>query len=118
MKKKEGEAAFNLTYASYIKSAKARGYPFELTKEEFAEIVMQPCVYCGDVLTQEKYRKTMNGSFKYTGIDRYDNTKGYVIGNCVPCCKKCNRIKTDMDVNELKDRLTKIMARVDIWSQL
>ncbi len=28
-------------------------------------------------------------------IDRLDNTKGYIIDNCVPCCSDCNEMKLD-----------------------
>jgi hypothetical protein len=30
------------------------------------------------------------------GIDRVDNTKGYSVDNCVPCCRRCNVAKADM----------------------
>jgi len=29
------------------------------------------------------------------GIDRIDNSKGYIEGNMVPCCKICNWMKSD-----------------------
>lgn len=114
-KKPEGEAAFNETYFSYIKSARLRGYDFDLTKEEFRHIVTKPCVYCGEALTQEKKKTSCNGNFKYTGIDRYDNTKGYTVENSVPCCKRCNRIKSDMSINEFEERLEMIIKRKNIW---
>lgn len=117
-KKDYGTAAFNECYAAYKKSAIARGYDFELSKEEFKEIITQPCIYCGESLTQEKIKKGANGSFKYTGIDRYDNSKGYVIDNCVPCCSVCNRIKTNMSIEKMKEQLEKIISRKDIWTNV
>lgn len=117
MKLPHGEAAFNACYAAYKKSAKVRGYEFALSKDEFRDIITKPCIYCGESLTQEKKKKDMNGSFKYTGIDRYDNSKGYVHGNCVPCCKKCNRIKGTMSVDEMYKRLTTIISRRDMWKR-
>ena len=116
-KKQFGEAAFNECYGAYKKSAKIRNYSFELTKEQFKEIVVQPCIYCGKELTQEKRSKSSNGTFKYTGIDRYDNTKGYTLENSVPCCKVCNRIKTNMTIENLENQLTLIMSRKDIWKR-
>lgn len=112
-----GVAAFNATYASYKKGALNRGYEFSISKEYFKKIVIQPCIYCGESLTQEKRHRTngMYGSFKYTGIDRYDNNKGYVEGNCVPCCKRCNRIKTDMTVKELETIINTLYDRKDFW---
>lgn len=113
-----GEAGFNLCYAAYKKSAKIRGYEFALSKDEFRDIITKPCIYCGESLTQEKKRKDMNGSFKYTGIDRYDNSKGYVHGNCVPCCQKCNRIKGVMSAAEMDKRLSTIISRRDMWKRV
>ena len=117
MKKPRGEASFNECYAAYKKSAKIRGYEFNLSKDEFREIVTKPCIYCGEALTQEKKKKGCNGTFKYTGIDRYDNSKGYVKGNCVPCCQKCNRIKGVMSADEMDKRLSTIISRRDMWKR-
>lgn len=115
MKKGYGEAAFNETFGQYVKAARMRGYPFELSKEQFKEIITKPCIYCGETLTQEKHKPSRNGTFKYTGIDRYDNTKGYTTDNAVPCCCKCNRMKTNMSVEEFESRLNKIIAHKAFW---
>ena len=117
VKKDFGEATFNETYCQYKKGARMRGYAFELTKEQFREIITQPCIYCGESLVQEKIRPGANGTFKYTGIDRYDNAKGYTLENSVPCCCKCNRIKTDMSIEEFEKRLTMILERKDFWKR-
>lgn len=117
MKKGFGEATFNETYGQYKKGARMRGYAFELSKEQFREIITQPCIYCGETLTQEKTKRDANGTFKYTGIDRYDNTKGYTLDNAVPCCCKCNRIKTNMSIEEFEKRLTMILERKDHWKR-
>jgi len=69
-------------YAQYIRSAKNRGIAFELSSEEFKSIVCQSCFYCGTVTAGES-----------VGIDRFDNTKGYTVENCRPCCDTCNRMK-------------------------
>ena len=61
--------------------AKERNKEFTLTEEEFRDIVVRPCEYCGDFHN------------KLRGIDRVVNTKGYIPGNCVPCCLRCNRAK-------------------------
>ena len=34
-----------------------------------------------------------NGSYVYSGLDRANNTKGYIRENLVPSCKHCNRAK-------------------------
>lgn len=32
----------------------------------------------------------------YQGIDRVNSKIGYTLGNVVPCCKKCNTVKSDI----------------------
>lgn len=105
-----GEATTNETYECYKKNASKRNYEFKLTKDEFKILVTQPCFYCGREKTQEKRDKQNNGSFKYTGIDRYDNSKGYTKENCVPCCKTCNMMKGTMTAIEFKERMETILA--------
>lgn len=53
-----------------------------LTQEEFQTLVQSPCFFCG-----------YSNPNEVVGIDRLDNTKGYLKENCVPACKFCNRAK-------------------------
>jgi hypothetical protein len=97
----EGEAAKNLVYGFYKKSAQKRNLDFSLTKESFISIVSRNCHYCNSEPSKSaamrhkgvSKSRSLNGDFLYTGIDRADNSIGYVDGNCVPCCWKCNQWK-------------------------
>lgn len=97
-----GQAVFNGLLAQYIRGAKSRGHSFELTKAEFKSIVESPCHYCGvppyrKAISDEKARaRRHNGNYIYTGVDRVDNSLGYLVKNCVPCCAVCNRAKYTM----------------------
>jgi len=93
-----GEAAQNVKYRHYSCGAKKRNIAFELSKEEFFEIVSKKCFYCG--LEPHNLKKGFNnhGDFTYSGIDRIDNKKGYIKGNVVPCCSICNHAKNTMDI--------------------
>jgi hypothetical protein len=105
-----GEAAFNQLYYSYANRADKRGFEFLLSKEDFRQIIVKPCIYCGSI-RQNRARglgKT-SGDFLYTGIDRRENTCGYVIKNCVPCCSRCNWMKHAM---QQKDFLSHVAAIV------
>ena len=105
-----GEASRNELYASYKKSAFSRGYEFNLSIEEFEELVSGNCVYCGTAPDKErKPNKGVNGGFKYTGIDRIDSSKGYVKGNVVSCCWTCNRAKGTMSINEFEQWLNRMI---------
>lgn len=79
-------------YLKYIDGAGIRGYSFELSEEEFNEITNQACFYCG--------------SFdKYNGIDRVDNSKGYITDNVVPCCRNCNTAKGSVTIEMARKML-------------
>lgn len=60
-----------------------RGLAFELTAADFLRFWRQPCHYCG-------YR------IRTVGIDRVDNSRGYVRGNVVSACFLCNRAKSSL----------------------
>lgn len=66
-------------YSLILKGAKIRNLTCDLTIELYDELYFnKPCMYCGTITA---------------GIDRVDNSKGYVDGNMVSCCKLCNRMK-------------------------
>lgn len=97
-RKPDGIAAQNATYASYKKSAHKRELSFTLTEKEFLELTQQVCHYCGSI--PENKTVLSSGEFVYNGIDRKDNTLGYELTNCLPCCGRCNRAKGTMSYNE------------------
>lgn len=91
--KPPGIAARNNLYNIYLKTCvEKRGYEFELTKEEFFNLTKQNCYYCGKEPTQIKKSKV--SQYVYNGIDRVDNSKGYLKDNVVACCGKCNADKS------------------------
>jgi hypothetical protein len=85
--------AFNRTLKGKFKTskfnAKVRDLEWGLTLEQFAEINSKSCYYCGHHLPEA-------GS----GLDRVDNSKGYVANNVVPCCTECNRARLDQFTSE------------------
>lgn len=113
LRKAFGESGFNRVFSAYKKSAKLRGYEFNLSESEFFGIVTKPCLYCGEKLTSAKKAKGQFGDFRYTGIDRYDNKVGYTLENSVPCCAVCNRIKSTMDIETLLVHLDKMTKDSD-----
>lgn len=86
--KADNEAAKRKLYNNYKSGAKIREIKFELTFEEVYDIASKPCYYCNKVAEREII--TAGGSILVNGIDRVDNLKGYLIGNCVSCCSTCN----------------------------
>jgi hypothetical protein len=65
-------------------SAKLRKLDWGLSEETYVRILEAPCTYCRSPLDDEG-----------VGLDRLDNTGGYVPGNVVPSCGICNRIRMD-----------------------
>ncbi len=102
---KYGQAAKNLLLHSYIKGAKNRDYEFLLSKEEFYWITSQDCDYCGRKPKQSiiKNNPSCYGDYLYNGIDRIDNTKGYIFENCVPCCGICNKAKSNLPIEDFRE---------------
>lgn len=93
----EYPVGFAPIYQGYKCKSRKRGIAFSLTKREVFELVTQPCYYCG-IVPNQVYRsqgsyQTLMYRFLYNGIDRVDNARGYITGNCVPCCGSCNRGK-------------------------
>lgn len=104
-----GRAARNNLEHQYKKSAQKRNLKYQLTEQDFDELVTSSCVYCGDVLTNvKKGQGKTSGDFYYTGIDRIDNNIGYIKTNCVSCCWKCNNMKWKYGRDEFLKHIEKI----------
>jgi hypothetical protein len=98
--------------SDYMRHAKDRNLEFLLSEEEAVEIILKNCIYCGSapsnfktVKPSRKLRNKYNCNITtlyYNGIDRIDSSKGYTIDNCVPCCHKCNRSKSDLSLEDWK----------------
>ncbi len=104
----EGIAARNQTLRRLKANAAERGIEWELTDAQALEIMRQNCHYCGGGFSNLSSHPDFNGNFAYNGIDRVDNTKGYVTGNIVPCCKHCNIAKRDRTVGEFLEWIERV----------
>ena len=103
-----GESSFNRMFRSYKYHAKKRGYDFLLNKEEFKNITKKNCYFCGEEPREVRNDKNSNGLYVGNGIDRLDNTLGYSVENCVPCCGECNRAKLGRTENEYIDHIKRV----------
>jgi phage FluMu protein Com len=102
-------------FRGYIVNAKRRGLQFNLSFESFTELTAQSCFWCGDPPSQIlQIRWKTNGFVReqlpwlHGGIDRLDNACGYIEGNCVPCCKTCNAMRSAMSTEEFMKQIHKI----------
>lgn len=105
----EGKAAFNRIYKMYQRNAMTRNLEFNIGEKEFKELIGKECWYCGKLPSQVQKAKWSN--YIYNGIDRVNNKKGYVSGNVVPCCKRCNRAKDTQSLDEFLEWALAIAER-------
>jgi hypothetical protein len=109
-----GESSMRWVYNLYKYSfAKKRNLSFELTMEQFKEITQKNCFYCDEEPRNFFSGKSShrNGGYTYNGLDRKDNNQGYTLDNAVPCCGKCNKMKSDLTFQEFVDRIIKISKK-------
>lgn len=66
--------------------ARRRGIDFQLTLDEYIYSISFPCYYCNGEFGKVNYG---------IGLDRVDNSKGYLLNNVLSCCKQCNSLKSD-----------------------
>lgn len=112
-RKETGEAALTVAFHWKKSYAKNKNFEFHLTKKEFEILSIQNCFYCNAPPANVCRARCNNGDFTYNGIDRVNNLLGYVIDNCVTCCLKCNRMKSDMSISDFIQRCRIILERYD-----
>ena len=78
----------------------ARGILFEISFDDFCQLINSNCTYCG----AENCR----------GVDRVDSSKSYTVENSVACCSTCNRMKLDHSLDGFKEHLKKIVKHLKL----
>jgi hypothetical protein len=102
----------NNLFSTYKKGAQHRGFAFDLTMYDFERLICQDCFYCGAMPIKRilRYNRRLHRTnlIKWNGIDRLDNTRGYSMDNCVPCCWECNKMKMNMGLEDFFIRISRI----------
>lgn len=91
------EKAVRDSFGSYRGNAKRKKISFDLSLDQFRILVLRACEYCG-----EKHRPN--------GVDRSDNSMGYSLRNCVPCCSICNYAKRERSTSEFFAWIERVQA--------
>jgi hypothetical protein len=107
------EASLRRIYRQYKKNANDRGIIFEIDFDSFSTIIQQNCFYCNappaSVTKPSHYDdRDPERWIVHNGIDRMDNSKGYIRGNCVPCCPICNFAKRTMSLDQFREWVFKV----------
>lgn len=105
------DTVYTSLYVHCKKGAQSRNITFSISLDDFKSIITKNCYYCGSEPivsgSSKRYNKT-DLQIKNNGIDRFDNNIGYVLENCVPCCKICNHMKRDYSKDDFLNHIRKI----------
>lgn len=106
----EEQCAIRRILYAYKNSAKNRNLSFELTVEQFINLINKNCHYCGSLPDKTIVIKRTFDTviYYYNGIDRKNSKLGYMIENCVPCCWICNRAKLNMEYKDFIKWINKL----------
>lgn len=107
--KEPGRAIKNSVFSRYRVGAINRKIEFKLSYDEFMDLILKNCYYCGIEPCTHLTKPGAIGEILYNGIDRIDNDKGYELNNCVTCCKICNYAKRDLPISEFKNYIKRII---------
>ncbi len=78
-----------------ISVAKLRGLSCTITYAEFVKFcAIKTCHYCDAKIPWSEYNRGVGYSGAYS-LDRKDSETGYTFENCVVCCTRCNRSKSN-----------------------
>jgi hypothetical protein len=109
--RKFAETTINVEYQRHRNGGTSRGFGF-LPRATWERLVFQPCHYCGGKdLRTTNYAKKLErreDAVEMVGVDRVDSSVGYVEGNCVACCKRCNIAKASMPADEFLAWVTRV----------
>jgi len=108
----KNDSSINKLYYRYKKDAKKRNYQFNLSRDEFKQLIVENCFYCGTKPNSILNEKDLRGQIKYNGIDRINNDNDYNLDNVVPCCKRCNAAKSNMTLKEFLDIIDNIQKNM------
>lgn len=96
----DDKANLRVVINHYSSRAKKRGFVWNLTEDEATNLLLSPCHYCKVSPNREVNYLHNTKSQIVSGIDRKNNKFGYILENCVPCCKICNRAKLNSTLDE------------------
>lgn len=111
MRRSDMAPAIKRAFMSLKSNAKARNIEVSISEEEFFEIASTSCNYCGSEPVEKKPPKKWQQSVFLNGIDRINNSIGYIAGNICSCCEQCNWAKKDLSLKEWYLWIDKIIEK-------
>ncbi len=95
-----------VAWTSHLTGVRYRLLVNELTPDAYLAMARQDCAYCGASPQPRIMAKRWPVSLN--GIDRIDNSIGYVAGNCAPCCSTCNKLKGTLSGEQFRTHIRKM----------
>ena len=85
---------YEAIYRNLKRGAVNRGHEVTLTFPQYLSFIGLPCHYCEyDLIWHERIASKYGRNANHN-LDRKDNSIGYSLDNCVPCCWICNEMKS------------------------
>jgi len=106
-----GMAGLKVSYCVYKVNARRDNRVFELSFDDYVDIVKKRCFYCNKKPSTKVYSRCKSTSYAtrmwgmscVNGIDRIDSKMGYLKKNVRPCCTECNFLKQDRSEREFRN---------------
>lgn len=107
------DSQIGINFSNYKSRSKIKKWNFNLTREQFKDLVLKNCYYCNQEPNQFrqdrcKNKRARDSAFLMNGIDRLDSSIGYEIDNCVPCCEDCNKAKRNLSEYQFLELIKRI----------
>jgi hypothetical protein len=105
----------NIMFDRFNKRYEKKGLICNIKGNELLDLIKSDCHYCGEPPSNKMnyIQKYFSYQFHYNGLDRINSKKGYIIGNVVPCCKKCNLAKSDLSYTDFINHISKIYKHIN-----
>ena len=87
------DVAFRQYLSQQEKQCKNQKSFLGVNRRGVQSVYILPCYYMGTAAVGAAQNK--HDVYVCNGIDRRDNSKGYTVENCVPCCFEVNAMKRD-----------------------
>jgi transposase len=116
--RRNADAVWVRARSNIVIGARARRHGrVNLSLAQVKAISTRSCFYCGSPASnklkgRKRGRSTRATVLQYTGIDQVVLGRGYNLGNILPCCRICNRAKSDMSLKDFLDWLARFGAAV------
>lgn len=88
---------------------------WELDFKTFKKLVYDSCFYCGIIGIRNVKDKHSDTRIRINGIDRIDNSKGYLKNNVVTSCFQCNQSKRHLSLDEFREWAKRLCQNMGNW---